>query len=410
VVNSGANAQPAAIQALFNKAVTAQAQGNHEGVVTRLKKILKQIPDQPQVLNMCAHSLAELGEFKAAMDMLQKAIKSSPGFLDSWINLGVVQQKTGDFEAAAHSYDRFCKLNPGSAIGYMNFANVCQLLKRFDEAVSAYDRALTIVPDNVGVWSNLSRASLHTGNWEKSLNAADQTLTLNPGHTGAMAIKSVALAELGRGAEVAALVDFDRLIEKREFDAPAGFADLADFNDALCAHCLNHPSLVFEPSDNTTMQGHQTGILSHDKDMGPIGPLLELIDAAVRDYQSSHPIDGSHPFLAQQPTRWNYDIWGTVLGAQGHQAPHIHRSGWLSGCYYAKIPDAINADGDDQAGWIEFGRPQDHPLSKAPPVVRSYQPHEGMVVLFPSYFYHRTEPFVSQEKRISIAFDILPVA
>ena len=49
-------------------------------------------------------------------------------------------------------------------------------------------------------------------------------------------------------------------------------------------------------------------------------------------------------------------------------------------------------------------------MAKAKPVVRSCPPHEGLVVLFPSYFYHRTEPFVSQEKRISIAFDILPVA
>ncbi len=365
MVKSGAKPQANVIQALFDQAVTAQGQGNHKGVVKRLNKILKQVPDQPQVLNMCALSLAELGEFKAAMDMLQRAINNNPGFNDSWVNLGVIQQKSGELKAAAHSYGRFCTLNPGSAIGYVNFANVCQLLKRFDEAVGAYERALTIAPDNAGVWSNLSRASLHVGNWEKSLNAADQTLVLNPGHTGAMAIKSVALAELGRMDEVAALVDFDRLIEKKEFDAPEAYASLADFNEALCTHCLNHPSLVFEPSENTTMQGHQTGILSHDKNMGPIGPLLELIDAAVREYQSSHPIDSSHPFLAQQPARWNYDIWGTVLGSQGHQAPHIHRSGWLSGCYYAKIPDAINADDDSQAGWIEFGRPQDHPIAKA---------------------------------------------
>jgi len=83
VVKSGADAHAAGIQALFDQAVAAQGQGNHKGVVKRLKKILNQVPDQPQVLNMCAHSLAELGEFKAAMDMLQRAIKNNPGFIDS---------------------------------------------------------------------------------------------------------------------------------------------------------------------------------------------------------------------------------------------------------------------------------------------------------------------------------------
>ena len=71
-----------------------------------------------------------------------------------------------------------------------------------------------------------------------------------------------------------------------------------------------------------------------------------------------------------------------------------------------KCPGSIKT----QAGWIEFGRPQDHPMSKAEPQLRSYQPHEGMVVLFPSYFYHRTEPFESQDQRISIAFDIVPLS
>ena len=33
---------------------------------------------------------------------------------------------------------------------------------------------------------------------------------------------------------------------------------------------------------------------------------------------------------------------------------------------------------------------------------------EGRVVLFPSYFYHRTIPFESDEQRISIAFDLMP--
>jgi len=397
------------LQTLFEQAVTLHQQGNHKGVVKRLKRILKHSPDQPQVLNMCATSLAELGELMQAEKMAEKAIKKAPDYLDSWINLGVIQQKNGDNAAAAHAYDRYRSLNPGSVIGHLNFANVCQLMEQFDNAASAYEQALAITPDSLAAWSNLARTRLHLGIWDKTVEAADRTLQLCPGHTGALALKSVALAELGRKDEVAALVDFDRLIEAREFSAPEGYDDLKSFNEALCSHCLNHPSLVFEPGDNTTMKGHQTGNLSRDKDTGTIGQLLEMIDTAVRDYQKSHPIDAQHPFLAQQPAHWDYDIWATVLGSQGHQAPHIHRSGWLSGCYYAKIPDVITSDeGENQVGWIEFGRPQDHPMAKAAPVVRSYQPYEGMVVLFPSYFYHRTEPFVARDKRISIAFDILP--
>jgi len=82
------------------------------------------------------------------------------------------------------------------------------------------------------------------------------------------------MSELGRADEVASLVDFDRLIEPQEFSAPDGYADLKNFNEALCAHCLAHPTLVFEPSDNTTKKGHQSDNLSQDEDTGPIGDLL----------------------------------------------------------------------------------------------------------------------------------------
>ncbi len=402
--------QSASPQAIFEEAVALQKEGDHKSAVKRYKKLLKNAPDHPQILNMCALATAELGDLSGAVKLLKKAVGSDPAFVDGWINLGVIQQKSGDFEAAASAYDRFCTLNPGSPLGHLNFANVCQLLKRFDDAVRAYERVLALEPNNPGVWSNISRAYLHLGNWEKTVEATERTLALMPGNTGALAIKSAALAELGRSQEVADLVDFDRLIERQEFAAPEGYVDLNGFNEALCAHCLAHPSLVYEPGDNTTKKGHQTGNLSLDEDTGPVGHLLKMIEKAVREYQDSHPVDTSHPFLAQRPDRWNYDIWATVLGSQGHQDPHIHRSGWLSGCYYAKIPDVISADSKSRDGWIEFGRPQDHPMSKAEPQLRSYQPHEGMLVLFPSYFYHRTEPFESQDQRISIAFDIVPLA
>jgi uncharacterized protein (TIGR02466 family) len=410
VGNPGEESRSTTPQALFEEAVAHHQRGDHKGAIKLYRHLMSEGPDHPQVLNMCATATAEIGDFPEAAQLLEKAVQLDPTFNDGWANLGLVHQELGNHAAAAKAYDQYRSLDPASPVGHLNFANICQILKRFDDAATAYEQALAITPDNSGIWGNLARACLHLGNWEKTIEAANRTLALSPGNTGALAIKSAALAELGKSKEVAELVDFDRLIQANEFAAPEGYADLKVFNDALCAHCLAHPSLSYEPGENTTMKGHQTGNLSLDKEQGPIEHLLAMIDGAVRKYQATHPVDTSHHFLAQRPNSWKYDIWATVLGSQGHQAPHIHRSGWLSGCYYAKIPDVIAADSMKQDGWIEFGRPQGHPMSKAEPQLRSYPPHEGMVVLFPSYFYHRTEPFESQDKRISIAFDIIPIS
>jgi hypothetical protein len=36
------------------------------------------------------------------------------------------------------------------------------------------------------------------------------------------------------------------------------------------------------------------------------------------------------------------------------------------------------------------------------------RPEEGVLVLFPSYFWHGTVPFRSSEARLTVAFDAVP--
>jgi uncharacterized protein (TIGR02466 family) len=104
---------------------------------------------------------------------------------------------------------------------------------------------------------------------------------------------------------------------------------------------------------------------------------------------------------------YNYSLIDTVLGAQGHQASHMHRAAWISGVYYAKLPDVMHSGVTGNAGWIEFCRPPDEFNCKATHDVHLIEPKEGLMVLFPSYLYHRTIPFESEDLRISIAFDLL---
>ena len=97
-----------------------------------------------------------------------------------------------------------------------------------------------------------------------------------------------------------------------------------------------------------------------------------------------------------------------MLRQDGHQLPHIHASGWLSGVYYAQLPDSAPG-GDDHAGWIEFGRPgYDLPATGAQ--VRAIAPEVGRLLFFPSYFFHRTIPFRGDRPRVSVAFDLAPLA
>ena len=66
-------------------------------------------------------------------------------------------------------------------------------------------------------------------------------------------------------------------------------------------------------------------------------------------------------------------------------------------------------DEDNKYGWIEFGQPGPEYHFSKETELRLIKPEPGMMVMFPSYMFHRTIPFQSDETRISIAFDVVPV-
>jgi len=202
------------------------------------------------------------------------------------------------------------------------------------------------------------------------------------------------------------LYDFDRMLRPVQPSCPDGFADMAQFNLALVEHVLKHPSLAASPASHATRSGRHTGeLLAEPK--GQMAELEGMIMAAVDDYCRALPHDPAHPWLAHRPQRLALAVWGVAMDRQGHQLAHIHPSAWLSGVYYPKIPAAIRAEDPGHAGWIEFGRAPEEFHALMEPEVRLIRPEEGLMVLFPSYFYHGTVPLESDEVRISIAFDVI---
>ena len=128
---------------------------------------------------------------------------------------------------------------------------------------------------------------------------------------------------------------------------------------------------------------------------------------AVIDYIETVTREPQHPFVERLPKKWVLNCWATRLKGQGHLDPHIHFSGIIGGVYYPLLPDVVAEPGQGGAGWFELGRPAERFRCHAPLLARRIQPKEGRLLLFPGYFFHNTVPFISSQRRISIAFDVL---
>lgn len=95
------------------------------------------------------------------------------------------------------------------------------------------------------------------------------------------------------------------------------------------------------------------------------------------------------------------NAWAVRLFSGGLQTPHTHPTGWISGVYYIEVPK-FN-DRTDEGG-LEFVHKDNYDYKRLSIV----QPISGNLVIFPSFYIHRTIPFKTEGQRICIAFDIVP--
>jgi uncharacterized protein (TIGR02466 family) len=108
----------------------------------------------------------------------------------------------------------------------------------------------------------------------------------------------------------------------------------------------------------------------------------------------------------------NGQIWANINRRGAFNAPHTHPNSLLSGVVYLKIASA------DQ-GVIEFfdareGSPPNHwscfrALEEQTALTRDTHvvtPHEGLVLFFPSWLRHWVRPNLTDEDRVTLAFNI----
>lgn len=98
--------------------------------------------------------------------------------------------------------------------------------------------------------------------------------------------------------------------------------------------------------------------------------------------------------------------WSVRLRTGGFHADHFHPQGWISSAFYVETPDRA-LDRETREGWIRFGRP---PIDLDPTLEAEHyvRPEPGRLVLFPSYMWHGTVPFTTEELRMTVAFDLVP--
>jgi uncharacterized protein (TIGR02466 family) len=404
---SALDIQPDFLPAYLNTGNALKSLGKFDEALDYYRWVLEVEPDNVDALNNTGAVYYELTRYDEAESTYAKALAIDSGHADTLYNLGVLLHDAGRYDEAVDAYERGIAARPFYTECHVNLGYTMHALDRLDEAERAYKRAIELDPHHTQAHANLGDLHLSRGEPREALAVARRFLEGHPGNTGMLAFESIALREAGDADGSRALADTGRFLRATELPVPEGFVDRGAFNQALADHICAHPSLVEAPASHATRGGRHSGeLLSEPR--GPMAGWETSLREAVGAYIDALPDDTDHPFVRARPSRYRLTAWSVVLEGQGHQIPHIHPSAWLSGVYYVSIPEAVAASTDHTAGWIEFGQPPEHYHGRVPPELVLEKPREGLLVLFPSYFYHRTIPFDTPGRRISIAFDVCP--
>jgi tetratricopeptide (TPR) repeat protein len=188
------------------------------------------------------------------------------------------------------------------------------------------------------------------------------------------------------------LYDYDRLVRTYRIGMPEGWSSLeaylADLERTLDR--LHGP--LTHPVGQSLRHGSQTQRSLLDYTDHEIWAFLDAVDAPIRRHIQAIGESGDYDFAG---------AWSVRLNSGGHHLNHVHPEGWLSSAFYIRTPE-----GEGREGWIKFGEPGT-PTSPKLEAEHWIRPEPGMLVLFPSYMWHGTAPFSSEETRLTCAFDLV---
>lgn len=427
----------AAEQALATALQAANRHGEAEGIIRRA---LERGPRNTSLRHAHARSLIALGEYGQAEAALRDCLRGDPQHVEAHNDLArLVWMRTGDpGQATAMLDDALRRFGGNDALwaaraavlqgaGDPRAAYACLATRverpqaspalkvraglsalEFDPAIALglARAALRTAPADAAARTLQVAALLGVGDARSALPECEALRTASPDDQYLIALQTTAWRMLD-DVRHARLCDYRNLVVTYPLEPPPPWTGLADFlGDVQRSLGRLHDALAHPLLFQSLRHGTET---THDltaSDDPAIRALFKAFDAPIRDYLARIGT-GSDPLRCRNHGGYRFNgSWSVRLHAQGFHHSHVHPRGWISSACYVALPRGMS-DAADREGVLTFGEPGIITRPALPPL-HDVRPAVGMLVLFPSYFWHGTVPFSVDDARLTVAFDAVP--
>ena|GEM_PF-2818088 len=428
------NSDPSNTTALHNLATVARRLDKPELALDLLQRAKAYGLDSFQLYHNLGNAYSDLNMFDEAVASYVKAIQQNPYYVDSYENLSSIYSETGAISKSVTIFESAIKNGIKSDDMIIALAQKYLRMGEIAAAEALLDNHQQLDRSSVPYLSCKARLYHLSGRHQDAfmllkdqpeaalkLEAAQYALQIDEPsyvletmpslvHFNDSAVMSKAYLTVAerlskRNLHRTSYCDYSMLT--RTYQLPEGMAGIS--RDEFIASLKNHVSLLHNaksaPLQQTVNGGTQTrgNILSTNNEY--LIALRRFFEESVQQYISDvSAIEGLHEFVVLPKNEFKIvGAWSVFLSDKGYHTNHVHPEGKLSAVFYIDIPSTL--EHEKHEGYLSFGTPN-FKLNTDLTHEYTVRPEVGKLVIFPSYFWHGTIPFQSDEKRLTIAFDI----
>ncbi len=451
-------------QIKLNELVKHYNAQNWVEALTAGKLLIQQFPKSPVIANILGAANHRLGHLEEAIYHFRMAVDLQPNNIEAHNNLGIALNELSRNEEAVAVYTDALKLDQNNEIIHNHLGNAFNDLGYVEKAISSCTRAIELKPDYFEAHYKLGNIQRGNGKLKDAAGSYETALEINPTYDPARYHLGNALSELGDYKEASQHFNLTNYGDSKINDleciyitsGPENFSRKFEKLKALgtCSPLLgslvSHAAIRYGMPDNNPFCSHPLDYVYHSNltiQNGLTPSLIEEIRTHAREDKRNAKTQGlltngsqtfGNLFLTEKPfilkiqqiideqiqkyldkykdknqgfiTNWpkNFKLYGWLVSIRkgGHLAAHMHKEGWLSGSLYLNIPAKTRPND----GNIVFSLHSDkYPNDNRIYPTKMIDINLGDICLFPSSLFHYTLPFESQEDRISLAFDIIPI-
>ena len=384
----------------FDLAVLNHQKKNYQVAINLYNSILKIEPDHFKSIFSLVSLLLQIKRFDLAKPLLEKAIEIDPNYVNVHNNLGLTFKELGESQKAISCYEKAIQIDPNFADAHNNLGVIFMELEEYQKATSCFEKAVKINPSHINALHNLLRFLYKMD--DKSIFFKKLDDRIKQGEINALIGSLSSRSEIKYGIKRPNPFCEDPL----KYVLKTNLTERYDFKNIFVKGVKNiiKDDMVPRRRQDLITNGYQTAgnLFAQKNDF--IDKIKNIIHLEIEKYQI-HFKDSKEGLIKSWPTTYNLNGWLVSMKSGGKLSAHIHEKGWVSGSVYINVPPKLKTDSGNLVVCIDDEK---HTTRKNINQKKIIDVVTGSLCLFPSSLYHYTIPFEAEEKRIVLAFDVMP--